>query len=197
MEVLSEPPATHDPAPAGSTAGGKPFSGVGCCCPGNVTGIAASADSAGSGTCDYKGMWSYRRAFAVSADRPYSEVNTGDVSQQNWGNPSGNDLDNAYLFLPLEQARSYSTFDASCLSFTINSCRGKGCCVAHQVHAFPLCTTHPHTHTRTHTRAHTYAHTHACARAQQHTMRHNDMLNSALCTTMDSFNVQQINPAGT
>ena len=61
MELLSEEPVTPDPAPPGGTAGGAPFSAVGCCCP-------QPSDENGkdvtAGPCDYKGIWSYRRAFA-------------------------------------------------------------------------------------------------------------------------------------
>ena len=90
MELLSSP--RPDPAPRGGTAGGKPFSTAGCCCP-------------GSGECDYRGIWTYRRAAAVVPGGD-ADINVGDVTQQNWGNPSGNDLDNAYLLLPLEAARA-------------------------------------------------------------------------------------------
>jgi hypothetical protein len=66
------------------------------------------SDSAGTsrGSCDYRGIWSYRRAVARNGSQPWNEVNVGDISQQNWGNPSGNDLDNGYMFLPLEDARA-------------------------------------------------------------------------------------------
>ena len=77
---------------------------IGCCCPTELDRGHQHDDLDSStplfergGSCDYKGIWSYRRASALVASRPYTEVNVGDVSQQNWGNPSGNDLDNAYV----------------------------------------------------------------------------------------------------
>jgi hypothetical protein len=166
MQLLADPPPVPDPAPPGGEVGGTPFSASGCCCPTmpNTTAAAAVGDDegpqahtrgapgdgagVGSAQCDYRGIWSYRRAFAggdgggggggdsgvssgnsswfssrssssnnngvpvndFSSTPPpppppaFSAVDTGDVSQQNWG-PSGNDLDNAYLFLPLADAR--------------------------------------------------------------------------------------------
>jgi hypothetical protein len=129
MELLEKPPSTPDPAPPGGTAGGYPFSSSGCCCPPtdapldvneqntnsvteeNINYQSSEVNGKGdtAGECDYRGIWSYRRAFAGGNTHllppSLNSVNTGDVSQQNWGNPSGNDLDNGYLFLPLEQAR--------------------------------------------------------------------------------------------
>lgn len=112
-ELLSTP--TVDPAPQGSRAGGAAFSNHGCCCP---TISAApyqskrNATNLGAGTCDSAGIWSYRRAFTTALKQPsYQTIVTGDVTQQNWGNPSGNDLDNAYLLLPLELARADVTAD--------------------------------------------------------------------------------------
>eukprot|EP00750_Incisomonas_marina_P001552 INCI1132.3.p1 GENE.INCI1132.3~~INCI1132.3.p1 ORF type:complete len:495 (+),score=74.00 INCI1132.3:469-1953(+) len=114
MELLDHDPAEPDPAPPGSTAGGTPFSTQGCCCPqepidshivethGSTSGVTSKA-----GSCDYRTIWSYRRASSRKPTEPtFFEVLPGDVSQQNWGNPSGNDLDNAYLFQPLETARA-------------------------------------------------------------------------------------------
>ena len=126
MELLNKSPSVPDPAPPGSTADGAPFSTSGCCCPTSGT---ATTDmhthgvhqnltlSSMGGKCDYRTIWSYRRAVAGPSKRPalstatsqlsskYFDVNVGDISQQNWGNPSGNDLDNGYLFLPLSEAR--------------------------------------------------------------------------------------------
>jgi hypothetical protein len=125
MELLEREPPAPDPAPSGSTAGGAPFSAAGCCCPsaaaaapaapGNATasfavdsggggggvgvGVGAHArDSSGGihgGSCDYRTIWSYRRAFSTRPHgaAPHTAVAPGDISQQNWGNPSGNDLD--------------------------------------------------------------------------------------------------------
>jgi hypothetical protein len=120
MELLEREPPAPDPAPSGSTAGGVPFSAAGCCCPfaaaaapGNATasfivdsgggggsvGVGPHArDSSGGihgGSCDYRTIWSYRRAFSTRPHGlfPHEAVAAGDVSQQNWGNPSGNDLD--------------------------------------------------------------------------------------------------------
>lgn len=97
MELLDTPPTTPDPAPPGGTAGGANFSAVGCCCPTTVS---------NSGQCDYRGIWSYRRAVSRKSAPSWSEINAGDVSQQNWGNPSGNDLDNGYMFVSLDDARA-------------------------------------------------------------------------------------------
>jgi hypothetical protein len=112
MQLVETAPSTPDPTPAGSTAGGKNFSAVGCCCPDFDSAVShelgGMSDSAGTsrGSCDYRGIWSYRRAVARNGSQPWNEVNVGDISQQNWGNPSGNDLDNGYMFLPLEDARA-------------------------------------------------------------------------------------------
>ena len=61
-----------------------------------TTGFGAEA-----GPCDYRGIWSYRRAVAGGSPHDPSpgflDVVPGDVSQQNWGNPSGNDLDNGFV----------------------------------------------------------------------------------------------------
>jgi hypothetical protein len=46
-------------------------------------------------------IWSYRRVKAVDND-DLDHAAPGEVSNQNWG--GGNDLDNGYLFLPLEAA---------------------------------------------------------------------------------------------
>jgi hypothetical protein len=46
--------------------------------------------------------WTWRRSFDPSANRSLYSVNVGDISQQNMGN----DLDTAYIFLPLEQAKA-------------------------------------------------------------------------------------------
>ena len=112
MEKLDSDAPAPDPAPKGGTAGGAPFSSTGCCCPhlgdGEVEGAAGGART---DNCKPETIWSYRRAYSRD-DGPmhlpptYFEVKVGDVSQQNWGNPSGNDLDNAYLFAGLADARA-------------------------------------------------------------------------------------------
>ena len=132
MELLSTPPASPDRAlGTGGTAGGTAFSNQGCCCP-EIKGQQHTNVSASErgGACDSVTIWSYRRArvgreqnvsyFAINDGNDYVSISLkstapviscvptvqpGDVSQQNWGNPSGNDLDNAYIFMPLEQAR--------------------------------------------------------------------------------------------
>ena len=54
-QLLPKRPKVPDPAPAGGPAGGVPFEGTGCCCPG-------SAAKPGTKDCTWAGVWTYRRA---------------------------------------------------------------------------------------------------------------------------------------
>ena len=85
----------------GPVVAGPPFIASGCCCPSRIS---------GSRECNFEGIWSYRRARVGSggdaSPAGWAHVYSGDITQQNWGNPSGNDLYNAYLLAPLSEARA-------------------------------------------------------------------------------------------
>jgi hypothetical protein len=99
----SESPAVAEPVPAGSTASGSQFD-----IPNN--GNNESLPIAWT----WDDIWLYRRAKLGDANASTEascpahhgagacSPRVGDLTQQNWG--GGNDLDNAYLFVPLEQA---------------------------------------------------------------------------------------------
>ena len=85
MQLLPTVPLSPEMAPPGSTANGANFSSVGCCCPpdgeaadgGTTTNgrtvdrtafggseAGARGSDAARASCDYRGIWSYRRAWS-------------------------------------------------------------------------------------------------------------------------------------
>jgi hypothetical protein len=50
----------------------------------------------------FRHTWSWRRALCAGSNRSLAAVNIGDITQQNLGN----DLDTAYLFLPMEAVKA-------------------------------------------------------------------------------------------
>ena len=83
------------------SCGRTAFYCLSCCCPSRIS---------GSRECNFEGIWSYRRARVGSggdaSPAGWAHIYSGDITQQNWGNPSGNDLYNAYLLAPLSEARA-------------------------------------------------------------------------------------------
>eukprot|EP00039_Didymoeca_costata_P000505 m.45887 g.45887 ORF g.45887 m.45887 type:complete len:561 (+) comp10307_c0_seq1:331-2013(+) len=94
-QLLEKAPENPTPVPAGGDSG-VPFDNHHCCCPSSVS-------LPGTKNCTFEGVWSYRRAHVgIGGSTAMTVANPGDVSQQNWG--GGNDLSNAYMFLPLKDA---------------------------------------------------------------------------------------------
>eukprot|EP01084_Bolivina_argentea_P187339 322723_1 len=54
--------------------------------------------------------WVYRRAYDALPNSPENQINFNDITQENWGGSYsgrlGNDYDNGYILLPMQDAKN-------------------------------------------------------------------------------------------